>query len=55
MVRLVLIFTITTLAYTLLYAAYTAGAKDMAGRVAFTAAVVIGTLLGSTLGQRWFG
>lgn len=52
--KLVLIFVLGTFAYTLLYSVYGAAAKAMPGRIAFTAAVVVGTLLGSTLAQRLF-
>lgn len=52
---LFLVLVINTFAYALIYTVYTYAAKTMPGRIVYTAAVVFGTLIGSTLGKRWFG
>lgn len=52
--KFLLMFAVTTLGYVLLYIGYSYGAKTMTGRVVFVAASVTGTLIGSTLGERWF-
>jgi hypothetical protein len=41
-------------AYTLLYVVYSFAAKSMSGRVAYVMGSVIGTLIGSTIGEKWF-
>jgi hypothetical protein len=52
--RLCLIFLSGLTSYVMLYVTYAASATTLAGRVVWTIAVVLGTLLGSTLGERWF-
>ena len=52
--KLALLFIINLLAYTTLYITYSAAAKEMASRVVWISASLVGTLLGSTLGARWF-
>jgi hypothetical protein len=52
--KLAAMFLLVTSGYVLLYGGYTYGAKTMTGRVVYTAAVVVGTLLGSTIGRRLF-
>ncbi len=52
--RLLVMFATNLLGYTLLYISYSYGAKTPAGRVVWVAASVIGMLIGSTAGKRWF-
>lgn len=42
------------LTYTGLYLVYAAAARTMPTRIAFAAASVVGLVIGSTLGQRFF-
>ncbi len=52
--RLAVMFLTNLFGYILLYASYSYGAKSPSGRVIWVAASVIGMLIGSTIGERWF-
>jgi hypothetical protein len=52
--KLTILFTANLFAYTLLYVTYAWAAKTMPSRIVWTAAVLAGTLLGSTVGERLF-
>lgn len=45
---------IVTVGYVILYTGYTFAAKTMPGRICYVVASVLGTIIGSTLGNRWF-
>ena len=52
--KLLLCFLGNLAGYILIYVTYSASSKTMTGRVIWTAAILAGTLIGSTLGNRWF-
>jgi hypothetical protein len=54
MLGFVLLFLGATLSYVSLYVSYAYAAATMPGRVVYVTASVVGMLIGSTLGRRWF-
>lgn len=52
--KLLLMFLLVTIGYVALYVGYSYSAHTMVGRVVYVAAVLVGTLLGSTIGNRLF-
>jgi hypothetical protein len=53
--KLLFLFLGATVSYIGLYISYAYAAATMTGRVSYVTASVVGMLIGSTLGRRWFG
>lgn len=52
--KLALLFAVNAVGYTIIYVVYSYAQKTMPDRIVYVAAVVAGTIIGSTLGVMWF-